>query len=108
MLSDKIYQLQRIYQRLKKNCKCSKPLHQTLLNKDNVRFFTNLPNLELFQKIHDLVVPYVKRRFKGAVSRASTKVARKFARSSKKFGPIRKLDSKDEFLMTLIKVKMNF
>ena len=105
MLSDKIYQLQRKYQRLKKNCKCSKPLHQTLLNKDNVRFFTNLPNLELFQKIHDLIVPYVKRRFKG-VSRASTKVARKFARSPRKFGPIRKLDSKDEFLMTLMKLRL--
>ena len=57
--------------------------------------------LELFQKLHDFVEPLVKRKFKG-VSRVSTKVCRKFARSPKKFGPKRKLDSKDELLLTLM------
>ena len=50
------------------------------------------------------MAPFVKRRWKG-VKRVSSKIERKFASTPKKFGPARKLLSKDEFLLTLMKLR---
>ena len=85
----------------KKYCKCFKPLHQTLLNKDNVRFFTNFANWNFFKKYMTLLCLMSKRGFKG-VSWVSTKVARKFARSPKNW-PYRKIRN---FWMTLMKLRL--
>ena len=51
------------------------------------------------------MAPFVKRRWKG-VKRVSSKIKRKFASTPKKFGPARKLPGKDEFLLTLIKLRL--
>ena len=97
--------LEKKIRKLRKLCKCSEPVHKTLLNNENVSFFTNFPSLDVFNAVHDFVVPFVKRRWKG-VKRVSSKIKRKFASTAKKFGPARKLPSKDEFLLTLIKLRL--
>ena len=88
-----------------KNCSCSKPLSETLITEKNVRFYTSFPCVHLFDAIHKAVAPFVKRRWKG-IKCMSSKVTRKFAASPKKFGPARKLQSRDEFLLTMMKLRL--
>ena len=54
----------------------------------------------MFNKLHDIVKPYVKMRWRGLKLTTSHKT------SSKKFGPKRKLPSKDDFLLTLMKLRL--
>ena len=105
MLKIKISRTEAKSQDVKKKCRCHQPLHKRLLNDKNIRFYTNLPSMELFNALHEYIAPFVKRRFKGA-SCLSTKMKNRFARSPKKFGPKRKLESKDEFLLTLVKLRL--
>ena len=90
---------------MKKSCECSKPLYKTLLNEKNINFFTSLPSIDVFKRIHDFVAPSVKRRWK-AVSMLSAKVKKRFSKSPKTFGPQRKLGSEDELLLTLMKLRL--
>ena len=105
MLKKKISRTEAKSQDVKKKCRCHQPLHKRLLNDKNIRFYTNLPSMELFNALHEYIAPFVKRRFKGA-SCVSTKLNNRFARSPKKIGPKRKLESKDEFLLTLMKLRL--
>ena len=61
--------------------------------------------MELFNALHEYIASFVKRIFKGA-SCVSTKLNNRFTRSPKKFGPERKLESKEEFLLTLMKLRL--
>lgn len=69
-----------------------------------ISFFTGLPSLKMFEALHAYVAPFVNKRWKG-YSQVVNKV-RHFVRSPKKFGPGRKMNSKDEFLLTLMKLRL--
>ena len=90
-----------------KDIKLEKQSHfNTIIQNDSdITFFTGFLNLELFNKIHNFVEPFVKRRWRGLKS-VSIGGKRLFNRSPKKFGPARKLSSVDEFLLTLMKLRL--
>ena len=80
------------------------PLHSKILTNDkSCNFFTNFDKLELFHKFHDIIAPLVRRRFR-LVSETQTK--RQFITTPKKMGKERKLPSKDEFLLTMMKLRL--
>lgn len=77
----------------------------TLLKKNSdCLFYTGIDTLPLFSKLHSFIEPFVRRRWRGFRC-ISTKV-RRFAKSPKKFGPTRKLQSQDEFLLTLMWLRL--
>ena len=80
---------------------CSK-----LLTSDNdVNFYCGIENRTTFDTLHDFVCKFVKRRWRG-FSFVSSKVRRAFRTSPKKFGVERKLSSQDEFLMSLMWIRL--
>ena len=88
-----------------KNCTCKKSVHSQLLKTDkDVQLFTGLENKATFEKLHDYIAPFIKCRWKG-VKRTVSKVRRNL-NNTKKRGPERKLHSKDEFLLTLMKLRL--
>ena len=80
------------------------PLYSKILASNKLcNFFTNFDKLELFHKFHDIVAPLVRRRFQ-PVSQPQTK--RQFITTPKKIGKERKLSSKDEFLLAMMKLRL--
>ena len=76
-----------------------------LLRSDNdVLFYTGICTLQLFNALHDYVVKFVCRRWRGIASCKGH--YRKFAHTPQKLGPDRKLNSRDEFLLTCMKLKL--
>ncbi len=82
---------------------------ETLVNRllrsdKKVIFYTGLPNKETIYcpTLHDIVQKFVLRRWR--VVKASRKLQRIFKGSPRKFGPSRKLSSKDEFLLSLMRL----
>ncbi|XP_052284007.1 uncharacterized protein LOC127880705 [Dreissena polymorpha] len=76
---------------------------------DDVQFYTGLTNKSLFNKLHEYISPFVTRRWTGVMSMAKNvrKLKSKLsARSGAKFGPERKMSSRTEFLMTLMKLRL--
>ena len=84
MLRKKISRTEAKSQNVKKKCRCHQPLQTRLLNDKNIKFYTNLTSMELFNALHEYIVPFVILRFKGA-SYVSTKLNNRFARSQKNF-----------------------
>lgn len=77
----------------------------SLLQSDaDINFFTGLPSKVVFLKLHKLIAPLVNRRWQGVKSTGS--FIRKFAKEPCRFGPQRKLSSKAEFLMTLMRLRL--
>ena len=73
-------------------------LHSKILTNDkSYSFFTNF---ELFHKFHDILSPLV-RRF-----RPVSQTMRQFITTPKKMGKERKLSSKNEFLLTMMKLRL--
>jgi hypothetical protein len=70
----------------------------------NVSFFTGLPNKSVFDRLHSLIVPFVKRRWTG-VTRIC-KFVRNLKKPASRFGPQRKLTSRGEFLLMLMKLRL--
>ena len=86
------------------DCTCKKPLHSTLLKNDSdVKFYCGLNTLSSFEQLHDYIVPYVQRHWKGA--KRTNSVCRNII-TGKKRGPNRKLPSRDELLLTLMKLRL--
>ena len=80
------------------------PLHSKILTNDkSCSFFTNFGKLELFRKFHDIISPLVRRRIR-PVSETQTK--RQFIATPKKMGKERELSSKDESLLTIMKLRL--
>ena len=80
------------------------PLHSTLLKNDSdVKFYCGLNTLSSFEQLHNYIVPYVQRRWKGA---KRTNSVRRNIITGKKRGPNRKLPSSDELLLTLMKLRL--
>ena len=88
------------------DCKCSKPLYQTLLKVDSdAAFYTGCPCIESFNDLHEVTSPFMKRKWKGK-SNTVSKIIRKFRKSPKKLGRKTKLTSQDELLLTLMKLRL--
>lgn len=80
-------------------------ISSTLLkNNSDCLFYTGIDTISLFSKLHSFIESFVRRRWRGFKC-ISTKL-RKFAKSPKKFGPTRKLKSQDEFLLTLMWLRL--
>ena len=71
---------------------------------EDVNFHTGIKSRSLFNKLHDIVAPLVKRRWTGVLS--MTRGLRKFKSKPLQFGPSRKLPSKTEFLLMLMKLRL--
>ena len=85
---------------------CNQPLHEKLLKSDKLcNFYTGIKSLKEFEALHDSIAPFVRRRWRG-VKKTSAAIVRKYKNKPKCFGPKRKLSSKDEFLMMLMKLKL--
>ena len=70
----------------------------------DVTFYTGLCNIDCFNELHKLISPIIRRKWKG--KRRPGVVVRKFKKSPKKLGPKLKLSTKDELLMTLMKLRL--
>ena len=73
------------------------PYWKKMLSSQNCSFLTNIDNIELFHTLHDKVVPLVRRRYR---YKDESQPTRLFQGTPKKMGRERKLDSKDQFLLT--------
>ena len=86
-------------------CKCKYPLYKQLLKSDKkCNFYTGIVTIKQFEVLHDFISPFVQRRWAGPKV-MSTKIIRKFTQKPKTFGPNKKLCSKDEFLLMLLKLR---
>ena len=105
--TEKVESLEKENQRLKAEVfrLKSKVYTDTILQSDkDVKFFTGLPSLTYFNKLHDLIAPYVRRRWTGFLARP--KNIRNFKKVPARFGPERKISSKGEFLLTLMRLRL--
>ena len=78
--------------------------YSSLKNDKDVSFFTGIPTLHLFEQLHNYISPLVNRRWKGY--RHVVNNIRRFTGSPKRFGPPRKMLSRDEFCLTLMKLRL--
>ena len=86
-------------------CKCKHPLYKQLLKSNRkCDYYTGIQTLKQFEKIYDIVSPFIQRRWRGKKI-SSTRIVRKFRAIPKKFGPGRKLCGKDELLLMLMKLR---
>ena len=84
-----------------KKCECDSPLSYKLLTGDQkCEFYTGVKSVKLFDKLHDIVSPFVRRRWRG-IKRTTS-----YHKKAKRFGPARKLSSRDEFFLTLMKLRL--
>ena len=91
---------------MNKSCYCKLPVYKHLLKSDrSCDFYTGLMSVSVFHELHSAISPLIKRRWRGA-KKTSTGVFRNFRKRPKVFGPKRKLCSKDEFLMLLMKLRL--
>ena len=82
--------------------KLNQPMYEKLLVSDEkCTFYTNIDKVELFNVLHAKIAPLIRR----SSNYAKDQEFRQFKSTSKKFGPDTKLKSKDEFLLTLIKLR---
>lgn len=90
----------------RKMCRCKKPVYQQLLKKDgDCAFYTGIESFHSFTKLHSLISPYVRRRWRG-LKRSTSNTTRNLKKEPNLFGPKRKLCSTDEFLMMLMKLRL--
>ncbi|XP_045162255.2 uncharacterized protein LOC123527064 [Mercenaria mercenaria] len=103
--SNKIAKLQAEIEILKhENKKFRKNFTDKILKtNDDVNFYTGLGSRSLFDKLHSVISPLVNRRWIGVVS--VVKKVRNF-RPKTRLGPARKLTSKSEFMMMLMKLRL--
>jgi len=106
-LANRKRELCNITHQLRKKCQTVVEITYTAIehNPDKVNFYTGLPqpSSRLFAALHKLVSPLVKRLWRG--SRIwSSKVSWKSP--TKKKGPQRKLSSRDELLLTLMRMRL--
>ena len=78
-----------------------KTVYRQILTRHNIKFFTNLKSIELFNHLHNFIAPLVRRRYG-----PTQPVKRPFNRTPKKFGQDRKLCAQDEFLIMLMKLRL--
>ncbi|XP_052224775.1 uncharacterized protein LOC127840402 [Dreissena polymorpha] len=74
-----------------------------LQTNDDVNFYTGIKSWNIFSKFHKVISPLVNRRWNGVVS--VIKNVRRFSEKTRS-GPERKLSSKSEFLLMLMKLRL--
>ena len=80
--------------------------HEYLRTDAKINFYTGLPNRAAFDNLYDVLAPKMsKLRFWRRPSGLPRGI-RKFSRSPKKFGPSRKVSLKNQFLLTLMKLRL--
>ena len=90
----------RVAETQKKSCMSS------LIKTDSdVKFYTGIENKTTFTALHEFLSRFVRRRWQGAKYMYSA-IRRKFRHSPQKFGPNSKLTSSQEFLLTLMKLRL--
>ena len=94
---------QRLSGRMKKEQSLTSKL---LVNDKSVNFYTGIECRKIFDTLHDYLCKFVKRRWRGFSFTCSNIKRRNFHKSPKKFGVERKLCSEDEFLMTLMWIRL--
>ena len=83
--------------------KLNQPMYEKLLASDEkCTIYTNIDKVELFNVLHSKIAPLIRRRF----DYVKDQETRRFKTTPKKFGPDTKLESKDEFLLTLMKLRL--
>ena len=88
----------------KASCKRPGTAAKYLKTDADVLFFTGIPTRNLIYELHDYTAKFVRRHWKGIKN--STSKIRKFINSPSRLGPLRKLSSVDEFLLTCMKLKL--
>ena len=83
--------------------KLNQPIHKIISNEKTSNFLTNLESVELFDKLHDVIVSLVRRKVHLT---QQNQEKRQFVRTTKKMDWERKLLSKGEFLLTLMKLRL--
>ena len=89
-------------------CRCKLPIFEQLLKIEKyVKFYTSIQSMNIFMKLHVFIYPYVRQLWRGPKC-TSTKIKRKFKQPiPKRMGPGRKLNSIDQFLLMLMKIRLN-
>ena len=83
--------------------KLNQTMYEKLLASDEkCSFYTNIDKVELLNVLHSKIAPLIRRRF----DYVQDQETRRFKTTPKKFGPDTKLESKDEFLLTLMKLRL--
>jgi len=87
------------------NTKLKKTVYNDKILKtdQDVNFYTGISKKSIFDKLYSFIAPFVNRRWTGVVS--MMKNTRKF-KTNARFGPARKMSSKTEFLMMLMKLRL--
>ena len=81
-----------------------KSLYEKLLTDENCKFYTNFDSLVLFKKVHEVIAPLIRRRYK---ERKPNVTPRNFLHTPKKYDTSsRKLATEDEFLLTMMKLRL--
>ena len=88
-----------------KECQCKKTFCERILtsNKDALDL-TGFISLNVFNKIYSYVKPLIRRKWTGA--NRNYIIQRRYKKSPKKLGPRSKLSGKDEFLLTMMKIRL--
>ena len=95
-------QLQKLKQTIK-NLRNNMNSEQLLQCDKDVLFYTGFSTKSLFHNVHSFISPFINRRWTGVTS--MMKNIRKF-RGEARYGPERKLTSKCEFLLMLMKLRL--
>jgi hypothetical protein len=90
--------------RLAKLSQKSSPTDLLKTDSDTV-FYTGIERKDIFEKLHGFAAKFVRRRWRGFAYSYSMR-GRRLLRSPKRFGPKPKLTSKEEFLLTLMKLRL--
>ena len=61
--------------------------------------------MSLFQNLHDFIVPFIHRKWRG-ISLTSKRLKQQFCKLLKRMGPARKIRSKNEFLLLLMRLRL--
>ena len=88
-------------------CICKLSLFEQLIKKDSdVTFYTGLPSISVFIKLHEYISPHVRQLWRGPTF-TSTTIKRKFKSFPQRFGPQRKISGHDQFLLMWMKIRLN-
>ena len=90
-----------------RNCICFQTVHKNILkNDEKVMFYIDIPKLSTFLNLYDFISPFVERKCRGVKS--TRKPSSKFIKSNlnQKERPACKLTRYDEFLITLMKIRL--
>ncbi|XP_065675752.1 uncharacterized protein LOC136091960 [Hydra vulgaris] len=83
----------------------SQKFYRKILDTDeNVLFYTGIQNKEIFNAIHNIVFPVIRRKWNGSYTKSI--INRKFKKFPNKLGAKTKLCTKDEMLLTLMKIRL--